>query len=64
MMTFTYYDYKRKYFSEEEILNKEKTLRNMMKPNTIEELNEMCLDAGFDYLQSFWQNYNFVAFIA
>ena len=38
MMTFNYYDYKQKHFSTEDILEKEKTLGSMMKPNTWKEL--------------------------
>ena len=34
MMTFNYYDYKRKHFEAKDIMDKEKTLRHMLKPNT------------------------------
>jgi len=63
MMTFMYYDYKRKNFSDTEILDKEVQLRHMMKPNTKSELFKMCIDAGFE-LHTFWQNFNFVGVIA
>lgn len=63
MMTFMYYDYKRKNFTDTEILDKEVQLRHMMKPNTKSELFKMCINAGFE-LHTFWQNFNFVGVIA
>lgn len=64
--TFTYYDYKREHFTSDDILDKEKTLRHMMKPNTRGELISMCAAAGFGLskIDSFWQNHGFTAFIA
>ena len=64
MLTFIYYDYKKIYFTEKEILDKEVQLRNMMRPNKLKELTLMCEDAGFTCIQQFWQNFNFIAFIA
>jgi len=60
MLTFNYYDYKRKSFSTEDIMNKEKTLRHMMKPNTWNELTYMLQSSGFSTIQPFWRNYMFV----
>jgi len=62
--TFTYYDFKRKTFTTEDIMNKEKQLRHMTKPNTREELVDMCYEAGFDAVDTFWQNHGFTGFIA
>ena len=62
MMTFMYYDYKRKNFSDKDILDKEVQLRHMMKPNTKTELYKMVQDAGFE-IHTFWQNFNFVGVI-
>ena len=62
MMTFMYYDYKRKNFTDKEILDKEVQLRHMMKPNTKTELYKMVQDAGFE-IHTFWQNFNFVGVI-
>jgi tRNA (cmo5U34)-methyltransferase len=62
--TFTYYDYKRQHFSSDDILDKERQLRHMMKPNTRSELMSMCACAGFSKIDSFWQNHAFTAFIA
>ena len=36
MMQFCYYDYKRQFYSAEELLDKEVNLRHMMKPLTYE----------------------------
>ena len=64
MLTFNYYDYKRKSFDTEDIMDKERTLRHMMKPNTWEEITEMLYDAGFKDVQPFWRNHAFVGAIA
>jgi tRNA (cmo5U34)-methyltransferase len=64
MMQFCYYDYKRQFYSAEELLDKEVNLRHMMKPLTYEELIEMVQQAGFESVQPFWQNFNFVGIIA
>ena len=66
MMTFNYYDYKRQNFDTEDIMDKERTLRHMMKPNTWSELLFNLYDAGFDEtrVQSFWRNHTFVGAIA
>ena len=63
MMTFMFYDHKRKNFSDKEILDKEVQLRHMMKPNTKTELFKMCTDVGFE-VHTFWQNFNFIGVIA
>jgi tRNA (cmo5U34)-methyltransferase len=62
--TFTYYDFKRESFSTEDIMDKERTLRHMMKPNTRQELLDMVDEAGFRQVDSFWQNHAFTGFIA
>jgi len=62
--TFTYYDYKRTNFTTDDIMDKEKTLRSMAKPNTRDELLNMCKAAGFSKIESFWQNHAFVGFLA
>ena len=63
MMTFTFYDYKRKNFSDKEILDKEVQLRHMMKLNSKTEIYEMFNKAGFE-VHNFWQNFNFIGAIA
>ena len=66
MMTFNYYDYKRQTFTTEDIMDKERTLRHMMKPNTWSEILLNLYDAGFadDKVQPFWRNHTFVGAIA
>ena len=63
MMTFMFYDHKRKNFTDKEILDKEVTLSHMMKANTKTELYEMLNKAGFE-VHTFWQNFNFIGAIA
>lgn len=62
MLTFMYYEYKRNTFSTDQILDKEKELRHLLKPNTELEILEMCAKIGFD-ITPFWRNHNFVGFI-
>jgi len=64
MFTFNFYDYKSKKFSADEILNKERELRNMLKPNQWNEIQEMLQNAGFTKIQQFWINHVFVGAIA
>lgn len=66
MMTFNYYDYKRQAFTTEDIMDKERTLRHMMKPNTWKEIqsNLSVAGFGFDKVQPFWRNHTFVGAIA
>ena len=64
MLTFMYYDFKRESFDATDIMDKEQTLRHMLKPNTWSELNEMLEEAGFTSIQTFWQNHLFVGAIA
>lgn len=64
ILTFMYYDFKREAFDTEDIMNKEQTLRNMLRPNTWTELSNMLKEAGFTSVQTFWQNHLFVGAIA
>lgn len=64
MLTFTFYDYKRRSFSEADIMQKEVTIRNMLKPNRWFEIEEMLFSAGFRSIQPFWQNFLFVGAVA
>ena len=64
LLTFNHYDYKRKTFSAEQIMDKEKQLRDMLKPNTWSELRDMVMTAGFKDCQIFWRNHQFVGVIA
>ena len=62
--TFIYYDHKRKSFTADDIMMKEKNLRSMAKPQKREELINMCFEAGFSKVEPFWQNHAFVGFLA
>lgn len=66
ILTFTHYDYKRRYFSEVEILEKEKSLRSMMKLWTEAQIVQSLQKAGFreERVQCFWRNHSFTAFLA
>jgi len=64
MMTFNYYDFKRKSFEYDDIMTKEQTLRHMLKPNTWAEIQNMLYDAGFTSVEQSWRNFNFVGAIA
>ena len=59
-----YYDYKRKSFDTDDIMDKERTLRHMMKPNTWKEIEDMVYKAGFSDVQPFWRNHMFVGALA
>lgn len=63
IFTFLYYDFKRKTFGAEEILNKEISLREIQKPITETENVNMFRNAGFDRVDSFWKYYNFQGWI-
>jgi hypothetical protein len=45
-------------------MDKERTLRHMMKPNTWDEITDMLVRAGFSNIQPFWRNHAFVGAIA
>lgn len=64
MLTFNYYDYKADHFSADEILDKEKKLRSMLKPNTWDEIKNMLADANFKLIQPFWMDHVFVGGVA
>ena len=64
MITFNYYDYKRKSFTTDDIMDKERELRHMMKPNTWREIEDMVLGVGFNVVQPFWRNHAFVGAVA
>ena len=64
MLTFNYYDYKRDSFSTDDIMDKERELRHMLKPNTYEEIIDMLNEVGFSKTQCFWRNHMFVGIIA
>jgi tRNA (cmo5U34)-methyltransferase len=64
MLRTTYYEFKNKSFDYEDIMQKELTLKNMLKPNSWDEIENMLNNAGFKAVQSFWQNHLFIGAIA
>ena len=59
MFTFAYYDFKKKSFTEKEILDKEISLRKILKPNTTRENLAMVRRAGFRRVEMFYKYFNF-----
>jgi len=66
MLTFIYYDFKKEHFSEEEILDKEKSLRDKLKPWTEAKTAELLKEVGFSdrNIQVFWRNHLFAGILA
>jgi len=63
MFTFTYYDYKKTSFTEEEILTKEQDLRKILRPYSTEENIEMLHKAGFKTIELFYKYFNFEGYL-
>jgi tRNA (cmo5U34)-methyltransferase len=64
ILAFSHYDYKCNNFTEEEIIKKERDLRYIMKPNTLQQNIDLLKLAGFKNITTFWQSYNFIGLIA
>jgi len=66
MLHMTYYDHKRKAFTERAILEKEASIRNQMHLWSEFKLFEMLRSAGFSssYTQLFWRNHLFIGIVA
>jgi len=64
MMDNLYYDFKRKSFSEKEILDKEQELRHLAKLTTENLLISQLRSVGFRGIQIFWRNFNFIGVLA
>jgi tRNA (cmo5U34)-methyltransferase len=63
IFTFSYYDFKRKSFTDSEILQKQVDLRYQMKPLSNSENIELFQKAGFTKIESFFQSLNFKAWV-
>jgi len=63
IQTMAYYDFKRKAFTPEQIMNKERDIRSMMKPNTSFRNQIMAENAGFTVGTMFWKFFNFEAWL-
>jgi tRNA (cmo5U34)-methyltransferase len=59
IFTFSYYDYKKVSFSEKQILDKEKDLRTILKPNTTTENLQMIREVGFQKIECFYKYFQF-----
>lgn len=57
-----YYKYKRKHFTDEEIVQKQQELTSVMKLKTIKEIESELKD--FSYKEIFWKSYGFCGIIA
>ena len=64
MMTFIYYDFKRRQFSEKDILEKEISLREIMRPVSQKDILSELKDVGFKQYDVFFRRYNFIGIIA
>jgi len=63
IFTFSYYDFKRKSFTDAEIMQKQIDLRYQMKPLSDSENIELFQKAGFTKIESFFQSLNFKAWL-
>lgn len=63
ILTFSYYDFKLKHFSAEEILKKQYDLRKIMCPISEEENISNFKKAGFKTIFSFWQSLLFKGWV-
>ena len=65
MLMSLYLHYKRRHFSDEEIMDKEKSLRDKMKSGREADLIRLLTDTGFrvDAIEPFWRSHMFVAFV-
>lgn len=63
IMTMSYYDLKLRHFTAEEILAKEKDLRHIMHPTSSTEIEDLAIATGFRAVVSFWQSFNFKAWL-
>lgn len=63
IFTFSNYDYKKNNFTPEEILQKEKDIRKIMKPLTETENVKMFKNVGFKKIDVFYKSLNFVGWV-
>lgn len=63
MFVFSYYDYKSKTFTAQELLDKQISIRTIMKPLTEQENIEMFNKCGYKKITRFWQSFQFMGWI-
>jgi len=64
ILTFLYYDFKAKSFSEAEILKKERDLRHIMQPLPRVDNEELLREAGFKHFDLVFKHFGFEAILA
>jgi tRNA (cmo5U34)-methyltransferase len=63
ILTSSHFDFKRKSFSTEEILNKDQDLRDEMRPNSTDQNMYLANMVGFYDFQLLWKFYNFECYL-
>jgi tRNA (cmo5U34)-methyltransferase len=65
MLTSLYLHHKRQHFTDEEILDKETSLRDLLKPCREPDLIGLLTEIGFkaENIEGFWRNHLFAAFL-
>lgn len=63
-LTYPYYDFKLRQFSEREVLDKERSLRGQMTLWTEDELRKALRMVGFKELEAVWGDFPFLAILA
>lgn len=64
IFTSSYYDFKKQYFTEKQILDKEVDLRKILKSNTTKDNIDLLSRVGFKKIYFFWKYFNFEGYIA
>jgi len=63
ILNLSYFDFKRKSFTEKEILDKEYSIRHQLKALTTEQNIEMLKKAGFNQIYCFYKMFHFEAYL-
>jgi tRNA (cmo5U34)-methyltransferase len=63
VMTFSHYEMKMRSFSASAILDKEKSLRQVMKPMEQQDFEQLLKEVGFRTVTPYWQCFNFKAYL-
>lgn len=64
IITDEYYNIKRKYYTENQIIQKKAKLKGVLIPVTLRQNIQFLKNAGFSHVDVFWNSLNFVALIA
>lgn len=62
-LTMQHFDIKRNKYTGDEILKDEESLRDIMKPLTLDENIELLKEAGFTQIEVFWRVNNFLGIL-